>query len=541
MGVEGVGFQLDHGHGDVGAVVRHPLIVGQQVVEDKALVQGAHALLQAVHMVQLHLVAQAVHDLLQRLHPGGGLQVAGDEGPDGQVQDLGDGLLQGPKLPLGLRGEHHAFGVDLPGGVADVQGVVGNALKVGDGVQILGHLLALPLGQLLAGDLHQIGAQPVLVAVDGVFGILHCPAALVAEFVHQIHGPQQVVHGPLGHGVGDLAALFQGQGRVQQEALLQPVHLLFLSNAFGVLRDQQAHAFFQYSDKRCQHNDRGQTEQGVHQGDGHGGHGHGHEIKVGDGVGDIEHRGPDHHAQHVDQQIHKGRALAADVGPQGRQQHRHRRTDGDAHDDGQGDLKGDGPGDSQSLENTHSGAGALDDAGEQQARQNAQQGVGEGGQGVDEHLAVPQGGDGVAHGAHAVHQHREAQQDVPDVVGRGPLGGHAQDDAHHRHQARQGGGTQQGHPAAAAAETAETEDPPGDAGAQNGAHDDADGLVYLHHAGVDEAHHHHGGGGGGLDHGGDAGAQQNPLQRCAGQLIQHQLQLASGDFFQAVAHDGHAE
>lgn len=215
-----------------------------------------------------------------------------------------------------------------PGGVADVQGVVGNALKVGDGVQILGHLLALPLGQLLAGDLHQIGAQPVLVAVDGVFGILHCPAALVAEFVHQIHGPQQVVHGPLGHGVGDLAALFQGQGRVQQEALLQPVHLLFLSNAFGVLRDQQAHAFFQYSDKRCQHNDRGQTEQGVHQGDGHGGHGHGHEIKVGDGVGDIEHRGPDHHAQHVDQQIHKGRALAADVGPQGRQQHRHRRTDG---------------------------------------------------------------------------------------------------------------------------------------------------------------------------------------------------------------------
>ena len=331
-----------------------------------------------------------------------------------------------------------------------------------------------------------------------------------------------------------------GKGRLSKDDLRNVKYHLVITIAM-LCRDQQAHAFFQYSDKRCQHNDRGQTEQGVHQGDGHGGHGHGHEIKVGDGVGDIEHRGPDHHAQHVDQQIHKGRALAADVGPQGRQQHRHRRADGDAHDDGQGDLKGDGPGDGQSLENTHSGAGALDNAGEQQTHQNAQQGVGEGGQGVDEHLAVPQRGDGVAHNGHTVHQHRKAQQNVPDVVGRGPLGGHAQDDAHHRHQARQGGGAQQGHPAAAAAEIAETEDPPGDAGAQDSAHDDADGLVHLHHAGVDEAHHHHGGGGGGLDHGGDAGAQQNPLQRCAGQLIQHQFQLASGDFFQAVAHNGHAE
>ena len=41
MGVEGVGLQLDHGHGDVGAVVRHALVVGQQVVEHEPQVQRA--------------------------------------------------------------------------------------------------------------------------------------------------------------------------------------------------------------------------------------------------------------------------------------------------------------------------------------------------------------------------------------------------------------------------------------------------------------------------------------------------------------------
>ena len=45
----------------------------------------------------------------------------------------------------------------------------------------------------------------------------------------------------------------------------------------------------------------------------------------------VENAAPDHNAQYVDQQIHKRRALAVDVRPQRRQQHRHSRADGDAH------------------------------------------------------------------------------------------------------------------------------------------------------------------------------------------------------------------
>ena len=69
VGVKGVRLQLDHGHGEVGAVVGHPLIVGQKVVEDEALGELADPPLEPVHVVELHLVAQGVDELLQGLDP----------------------------------------------------------------------------------------------------------------------------------------------------------------------------------------------------------------------------------------------------------------------------------------------------------------------------------------------------------------------------------------------------------------------------------------------------------------------------------------
>jgi len=64
VGVKAVGLQLDHGHGDVGAVIGHPLAVGQEIVEDEALAQGAGTILKTDDVVELQLVAQTVDDLL---------------------------------------------------------------------------------------------------------------------------------------------------------------------------------------------------------------------------------------------------------------------------------------------------------------------------------------------------------------------------------------------------------------------------------------------------------------------------------------------
>ena len=121
------------------------------------------------------------------------------------------------------------------------------------------------------------------------------------------------------------------------------------------------------------------------------------------------------------------------------------------------------------------------------------------------------------------------------------LAEHPQDDARHRHNPREGGGGQQGDPARPALQRGQADDPPGDTGAQDGPHDDADGLLDLHHAGVDKAHHHHRGGRGGLDDGGDAGAQKHPLEGAAGELVEDQLQFVARHLLQPVPHEGHAE
>ena len=80
VGIEGVGLQLYDGHGDVGAVVGHALVVGQQVVEEEAVEQRTVALLEAVDMVELQLVAEIVDQLLQRLYAGGQGEIVADEG-----------------------------------------------------------------------------------------------------------------------------------------------------------------------------------------------------------------------------------------------------------------------------------------------------------------------------------------------------------------------------------------------------------------------------------------------------------------------------
>ncbi len=390
VGVEGVGLQLDDGHGDVGAVVGHALVVGQQVVEHEALAQGTRAGLETVHVVGLHLVAQTVDDLLQRLDPGGTLHIVVHKGGDGQGQHLPHGALHDLQLAPGLGGEHQILVVDLVGGLGDVHRVVGDTLEVGDGVEELADLLALGLGQGFAGDLHQVRAQLVLVAVDDGLRLVHLAEILFREFAPQGHSQHQVARRLLRHGVGHQAALLDGQGRVLQKALLQPVHVLLLAAVAGV-GEQVLHQLFHQADARQQHDDGGQAEQGVHQGDGHGGHHRGQEGEVDDGVGGVEHQRPDGRAQHVDEQVDESGAPAVEVGAQGGQQHRHSRADGDAHDDGKGDLEGDRPGDGQGLQNTHGGGGALQHAGEHQAHQDAQQGVGEAGEDADERLALPQG------------------------------------------------------------------------------------------------------------------------------------------------------
>lgn len=73
-----------------------------------------------------------------------------------------------------------------------------------------------------------------------------------------------------------------------------------------------------------------------------------------------------------------------------------------------------------------------------------------------------------------------------------------------------------------------------------GAHDDADGLSQLHHAGVYQTHQHDRHGGGGLDGNGDRCAQQQTLMGVEVMQLEEALQPSAGHFFQTLGHDGHS-
>ena len=50
MGIKAVLRYFNHGNGNVGAVVRNALIVGQQIIQNKTVLNGAGAGLQAGNM-----------------------------------------------------------------------------------------------------------------------------------------------------------------------------------------------------------------------------------------------------------------------------------------------------------------------------------------------------------------------------------------------------------------------------------------------------------------------------------------------------------
>ena len=72
-------------------MVGHALAVGEQVVECEAVVERALAGLQAVDVVQLHLVAEVVDELLERLDAVGRGDVVVEEGVDRDLEDARHG------------------------------------------------------------------------------------------------------------------------------------------------------------------------------------------------------------------------------------------------------------------------------------------------------------------------------------------------------------------------------------------------------------------------------------------------------------------
>ena len=244
-----------------------------------------------------------------------------------------------------------------------------------------------------------------------------------------------------------LAALLNGQGGVLDEPGLQPGEVLLLRPHRPPVGEKAADHPLQQADEGGEHHHRGQAEEGVQQGDVHGGENGLQEGEVDGGVDGIEHSPPDHHPQHVNEEVDEGSALAVDVGPQGGQEHRQGGPDGDAHGEGIGHGKGDDPCGGQGLKNAHRRRGALEHAGEDHPHQDAQQGVGKGGQQVQEGLGSPGGETEALMVCMPNMSTANPSKMSPTCCFPLAAGEHPQEDAHHRHHPGEGGGGQKGHPA----------------------------------------------------------------------------------------------
>ena len=114
------------------------------------------------------------------------------------------------------------------------------------------------------------------------------------------------------------------------------------------------------------------------------------EGKTDDGIEGIDHHDKEDGTDQVEIEMDHGGPLGVFIGAQGGQQGGDAGTDVLAHDDGDGSGIGDGAGGGHGLENTHRSGRTLDDAGDHQAHQNAQDGVGEQG----EHILGTRAGPG---------------------------------------------------------------------------------------------------------------------------------------------------
>ena len=152
---------------------------------------------------------------------------------------------------------------------------------------------------------------------------------------------------------------------------------------------------------------------------------------------------------------------------------------------------------------------------------------------------ICQRADSAAHQRHTGHQHGESHHDLADILGAVVLCCHNHDDTDQGYDGGEGFRFQHSQERVVPLDAGKAEDPCSQCRTDVGTHEDADGLTQLHDAGVYQTDQHNGQRRRGLDGNGDAHAQQQALDLVGGHLLQNDLQLAAGEFFQTGGHDVH--
>ena len=459
------------------------------------------------------------------------------KGLERERENLADGGGDGGKLVFCAGGEGETLARHLLGGSENVDGVVGDAFKVADGLQKLGRFLTFGAAHLLRAELDKIGAEDVFIVVAALLVVADALGELRRVGGERGEGVVQRAYGALGHLAGDGAALAQGKrGRGQQAFVKLGDDLnarIVGHDAAGELFEKTARG---QEDRRAE-----QVERRVRDGDTVHRGGLIQERGGKHGAHDAEDREQHHNADDIEEKVHNGGALGvlvrADRGDHGR--------DGGAdvlpHDDGDGRGVAHRAGDGKRLQNTDGRRARLDDGGEDRAGEHAEDGILEGNEKIRKGGDILKTGDGAAHRFHAEHERCKAEQDHAGVLFLAAAAEHIVDDADERKDGREGAWLQKLHPEVARVDAAEAQKPCRDRRADVRAHDDVDRLTQRHEAGVDKADHHDGGGGGTLDDGGDAKTREEARKYAARHPIEQGAELIARAALERLTHEIHAE
>ena len=265
MGIKLIGSDLDHRNGDVGAVVGDTLVVGQQIIQHKAVLDGADTGLQAGNVAGLDLAHETVHDLLKRFDLAGGVDITFLERIDRAVDDILHGGFEHAEVAEGFLAELDGLVADLLGRFNKVDGVVGNALEIADGVQQGVDRAVILSRKVLGAEFDEVGAQHVLVMVDGIFLASDLIGDGVVPLMGSGHSLQQCGAADLGHIAAGEHGAGHGHGRGGEQTFVkQGVFLLLVGGGVGHGQDGQ---LFQRAVERQQNGRCNDVENRMNDGD----------------------------------------------------------------------------------------------------------------------------------------------------------------------------------------------------------------------------------------------------------------------------------
>ena len=537
MEIEIVLRRVDNAPGDVGAVVGRALKTGEKIGENKTKLNAASALLQAPDVARAHRLLEHVDNLLERLHLGGNRAVVVLKAPEGKIEYFTDRSGEHRKLGDGVRRKRKVLVAQLLGGFERVDGVVRDALKIADGFQKRGSLLAFRGAHLLGAELYEIGAENILIMVAQLLvlpDLLGERGGVAADRGERI---LERAHGMLGHVRGYGAAALQSKGRRREQTLVELHALLLLAG----VRNEPNGELFEQSSGGQKNGGAENVEQRMCNGDTGAGRGLVEQRRGEQGAYQCEYREQNNDADNVEHQMHRGGAARVFVRADGGEERRHGRADVLAHDDGDRRSVAHRAGGGERLQNTDRSRARLNDAREHRAGDHAEKRVFERKEEIHKDGVVAQARYRAAHCLHAEHQRGEAEQNDAGILFVAAFAEKVKGNADHGENRRKGARLEQPDENACAVNVAETQKPRRNGGADIRAHNHADRLAQRHQPGVYKADDHNGRGGRALDHGGHAETGEKTGDGLSGHFVEQRAELSSGAPFKRLPHQAHAE